>query len=128
PTRLQLGDRGIEVVDCDAVVVPGRVDARTRRRRPDEMELLIADGVPVPVDPRDIRTRLVAEPEHVAVERDHVVERRAVRVHRHVMETRDLHESSCSMNSSRMPPGASTNAIRRLPNVPSTTAGPQTTV
>ncbi len=31
------------------------------------------------------------------------------------------------MNSSRMPPGASTNAIRRLPNAPSTTAGPHTT-
>ena len=29
------------------------------------------------------------------------------------------------MNSSRMPPGAVTNAMRRFPKVPSTTAGPQ---
>jgi Family of unknown function (DUF5317) len=36
--------------------------------------------------------------------------------------------SSCSMNSSLIPPGASTNAMRRLPNAPSTTAGPHTTV
>ena len=32
--------------------------------------------------------------------------------------------ASCSMNSRRMPPGASTNAIRRVPNAPSTTVGP----
>ena len=31
------------------------------------------------------------------------------------------------MNSSRMPPGAATKAIRRLPNAPSTTAGPHNT-
>ena len=31
------------------------------------------------------------------------------------------------MNSSRMPPGADTKAMRRLPKVPSTTAGPQMT-
>ena len=36
--------------------------------------------------------------------------------------------SSCSMNSSRMPPGAFTNAMRRFPNAPSTIAGPHTTV
>ena len=36
--------------------------------------------------------------------------------------------SSCSMNSSRIPPGASTKAMRRRPKVPSTTSGPHTTV
>jgi len=35
--------------------------------------------------------------------------------------------ASCSMNSRRIPPGASTNAMRRRPKVPSTISGPQTT-
>ena len=128
--RLELGDRGVEVVDRDAVVMPGGVDGLARRRRADEVQLQIADGVPVPGDAGDLGPRLVAEAEHVAVELDHRVDRRVVAVHRHVVEARDLHagSSSCSMNSSRMPPGASTNAMRRLPNVPSTTAGPHTTV
>src|SRR5262245_16481237 len=108
--------------------MPGRIDARSRRRRTDEMQLLVADRVPVAVNSGDLRPRLVAEAEDVAVELDHLVERRAVGVHRHVMEAGDFHVSSCSMNSSRMPPGASTTAIRRFPNVPSTTAGRHTTV
>src|SRR5579862_4388887 len=36
-------------------------------------------------------------------------------------------QSSCSMNSRRIPPGASTKAIRRRPKGPSTTSGPHTT-
>jgi pimeloyl-ACP methyl ester carboxylesterase len=36
--------------------------------------------------------------------------------------------SNCSMNSRRIPPGASTKAMRLTPNAPETTLGPQRTV
>src|SRR5262249_8759095 len=125
---VQLGDCRSEVVDGDAIVMAGRVDARPGRRRVDEVQLLVAHRVPVPADARDLRSRLVTETEHVAIELDHRRQRRAVAVDGYVVEARHLHRSSCSMNSSRMPPGASTNAMRRVPNAPSTTAGPHTTV
>ncbi len=56
----------------------------------------------------------------------------AFAVHAHVLDAHHLHGctagcSICSMNSRRMPPGASTKAILLTPKVPETTLGPHST-
>ena len=125
---------GVEVVDRDAVVVAGRVDAGAPRRCADEVQLLSRRRVPVARRCRGCRAA-ARRRGRARRGRSRPCRRPAapLAVHRHVVEPGHLHSavclrgSSCSMNSSRMPPGASTNAMRRVPNVPSTTAGPHTT-
>ena len=90
-------------------------------------QLLVGEGMPVPGDAGDVGAVVVAEAEHVAVEAHDIIERGAVGVDRHVVEPGHPHGPSCSMNSRRMSPGASTNAMRRRPNGPDTVSGPHTT-
>src|SRR5262249_38509678 len=127
----------VEISDGQAEVRAHRVDVGARRgnsrgRGVDEMQLLITDAEPVAVDAGDVRPGCILQPEQVSVELDERGETRTVRVHRGLRVGGAVHGSSGvrawsrSMNSSRMPPGAETNAIRRRPKAPSTSLGPQT--
>ena len=98
PACFELGDGAVEVNDCDAVVMTGRVDAGARRRCTDQMQLLVAHHVPVTGHAGDIRPGLIAEAEHVTVEADHLGKWCAVAVHRHVMKTRHLHAEPLGSN------------------------------
>src|SRR6478609_3532553 len=65
--RVELGDRGREVFDREAVVVAGRVDGGAARWRAHEMELEVADALPRAGHPGDLGTRNVREAEQPAV-------------------------------------------------------------
>ena len=129
-TRVEFGDRGVEIRDRYAVVVVARLDTCPTRRHVDQMELGRADRrKPVAGDAGDLGPVLGSEPEDVLVEVACLVECAFdVTLTCRARVTFTAGSSSCSMNSSRMRPGASTKTMRHVPNVgPETTSGPHTT-
>src|SRR6476659_7674591 len=102
------------MIHLDAEVRSGRIDASAARRTwvVDQVELPVAEGEPVAAESGDVGPDEVGQAEHVAVEGDQLVEAAVAGGDRHVLDTGHPH-ASCSMNSSRMLPGASTNAMRR---------------
>ncbi len=90
--RVELADRGIDVVDEQAEVRAGRVDPVTGVPGVHEVQLDVADPVPVPTDAGDLGAVTIIEAEDLGVEAPRLVER-AVDVHAHVADSGHPHRT-----------------------------------